>query len=125
MKRVIVLLLAMMLCACVEPPKKDSLSLLMDKWVGLSADDLVASNGTPTNVFMQDSGGRVFEYYKDKLAGGSKASSKVYIDPGFAPDMTGLRKRAPVRKGDGCRILFNVAGNNIIQSWSQEGDSCD
>ena len=130
MKRVIVLLLVTMLYACAGLSKKDFLAQIMDKWVGRSADDLVVTNGPPSDVFMLDSGGRVFEYFKRQMVANDSKSGKYtagkhYTDPALIPNTSGLRQRVRRSRDDACKILLNVAANSIIQSWSKEGDGCN
>ena len=148
MKRAMVLLLLTTLCACNNLPIinklpiiKDATSTPMDKWVGRPADDLVVAFGTPTDVFMLDSGGRIFEYFKSKVTGVSsesakRARGKHFVTTGYdlngkpvgyfvGDDMTDLRKRPQRPKDDACMVLFRVTASNIIESWSTEGDACD
>ncbi len=123
MKRAFVLLLATMLCACVEPPKRDAFSLLMDKWVGRSGDDLVSARGVPSEVYALDSGGRTYEYYKSTP--GKAPSQKNYTDRSLIPDLSGLRRRQAIPKESICKLLFTISASNTIQSWTQEGEGCD
>jgi len=138
MKHAFALLLVMMLCACAMTQKIDTFSPLMNKWVGRSVDDLVVTYGAPSDGYILDSGGRVFEYFRDRMAPSYSKSEKkavgVHYEPNGVPgsagnliqdDTTGLRPRTVRHKNTTCMILFTVAANNIIQSWSQEGDGCD
>ena len=66
MNRNIIFLLITLLCGCTayNAAEKESFIQSMNKWVGRSADDLVAANGAPSNIYQQDSGGSIFEYIR-------------------------------------------------------------
>jgi len=142
MKRIVALLFAGMLCACVSGQKEDVLGPSLKKWIGRSADDLVLKYGVPSDGYMLDSGARVYEYYQEVIAPDSKGLEKKvrgmhYVPNGIAGSMgdlvpddevalnAGLRPKVHNTKNKNCMILFTVASNNIIESWSKEGDGCD
>jgi len=128
MKRTMMLMLVTLLCACAEAPKIDPFAPLLNKWIGRSVDDLISINGAPPDVYQRDSGGRVFVYFMDQMAPNHKRPrGRRYTNEALIPDATGVRSRTQVRsaKDDVCNVLFEVAANNLIQSWSKEGDGCD
>jgi hypothetical protein len=151
MKHAIVLLLIAALGACATltpPPQKSQFATLIDKWVGRSADELVAQSGPPEEVFMLDSGGRVYSYLKSQMA---ERNSETKADltkrlnrqdydkeilresdpwsvtpayPNLAPDTTGVRTR-PIKRKIVCKLLFKVSATGVIESWAAEGDGCE
>lgn len=138
MKRVTVfLLLIAVLCACNTPsPGMKAFTQNMDKFVGRSADDLLAANGIPTNVFMLDSGGRIFEYYKNKAlvaqeTKNPQALARQQARSGAIPDTRPpSRSRAEALQSyvlsteSSCKLQFTISADNIVERWSSEGDGC-
>jgi hypothetical protein len=142
------LLLAAVLCACATPGKSQ-FSILMDKWVGRSADQLVIRNGPPEEVFSLDSGGKVYSYLKSQLPEGnsdtrsdmameiwkhdvemsiiqnSDAAGAIPQSPVLSQDYTGVRPRPYKQKKNTCKLLFTISATNIIESWSTEGEGCE
>jgi hypothetical protein len=149
-KRVVVLLLIALLGACATAiaPQKSQFSILIDKWVGRSADELVTRNGPPEEVFMLDSGGRVYSYLKTQMAERNAETKADLIKrlynqdhekemlresdqwsgapayPNLAPDMTGIRSR-PIKRKKVCKLLFKVSATGVIESWSGENSECE
>ena len=148
MKRLIVLMPAI-LCACADPLQKmtssqeDKFSPQIEKWVGRSADDLVATKGAPLNVYQMDAGERQYEYLGRSLTTrGSMTNSKdnklqvlynnkevappVQIDPAInsGTPQAELRRKTVKPKNKKCLVLFNVGADNVIRGWTSEGDGC-
>jgi hypothetical protein len=68
MRAPIVFLIVAMLGACsMLSPEEKLFRKQLDQWVGRSVDEMVSANGPPSDVFLLDSGGREFEYYKRRL----------------------------------------------------------
>jgi hypothetical protein len=136
MKRVIVFLIITMLCACATNPKiSRGFAQDMDRWVGRSADALVGANGPPGNVFLQPSGGRIYEYLmtgiwtqaeESRLSTHKNASSGNLIP---TPDTRGVRlgkpKKHVLNAARTCRVSFFVNADSIIEKWELEESSCD
>jgi hypothetical protein len=136
MKRAIAFLLITVLCACAtDPLEKKGFVRSMNKWVGRSVDALVTANGAPANVFLQDSGGRIFEYSmtgiwtdeeEDWLGSHMKRRSNGVIRQ--TPDTRGVRL-GPLRQNvlgaaRTCTVSFFVSADSIIERWDLDEDSC-
>lgn len=139
MNRNILFLLIALICGCNTPnaAEKESFIQSMNKWVGRSSDDLVAANGAPSNIYLQVSGGRVFEYIRVLMLteteakmldryGSRRQLQNLYVPdtrPPSATSSTGLRKHV-LGAGISCTLLFDVNASNIIESWSIDEGKC-
>lgn len=152
-KRTVVLLLITVLCACVTP-QKSQFSMLIDKWVGRSADELAVRNGPPEEIFMLDSGGKIYSYLKSQMAERNSETKADIVNPDrlyrediaredirtsnpytLAPPLpilgpgtpyanSDLRPK-PVKRKNSCKLLFKISDANIIESWSADGAGCE
>ena len=120
MKPAVAILLVTMLYGCgavTLQEKKQSVSSA-DKWVGHTVDELIVANGEPVSVYRSESGGRVFEYFKDS------SSNKTQVRT--------FKKANPNKSGGKasdsslpCKILFTISASDVVESWSAEGDKCN
>ncbi len=109
----------------------------MDKWIGRSADDLVATNGAPSEVYQQESGGRILEYIRvlrlqeDEAKGLDEylrlhrqvQNRNLYVPDTRATRSGGLNQYV-LGAGKTCKLLFNVSAGNIIDSWTIDEGTC-
>jgi hypothetical protein len=140
MNRIIIFLLIALFCSCTTPnaEEKESFILSMNKWVGRSADDLVASNGAPSNVYQQTSGGRVLEYIRVLMLSETQAERlhnylnhraterNIYVPdtrPPSSTTHTGVRKYV-LGSGKTCKLLFDISAGNIVEGWSIDEGKC-
>ncbi|MGC2457512.1 MAG: hypothetical protein WA435_05925 [Gallionellaceae bacterium] len=140
MNRNIIFLLIALFLGCTTPnaAEKESFIQSMNKWVGRSADNLVAANGAPSNVYQQVSGGRVFEYIRVLMLTETETESLHYLNLRhqsqqhlYVPDTrvpsatgpSGLRKNV-LGAGKTCKLLFDVNASNIIVGWSIDEGKC-
>ncbi|MBI3902234.1 MAG: hypothetical protein HY306_04730 [Nitrosomonadales bacterium] len=147
MKRLVASMFIAMLCACgTMPPPAPAPAQKNFEWTGRPADELVSKLGAPTNIFLLDSGGRVFEYISrvkttikardpNTIAKRNKGDPSLFEpppEPGIYKPMEDERK-SRFRKPDvykktifpTCRFVYNVTADNIIESWFVEGDNCN
>ena len=77
----------------------------LESWVGVRADDLVASWGVPDSVYALDDGGKVLTYkYELSRVGG---------------DATGVWT-----KRSHCTTSFRVSSDGIVRSYRASGNAC-
>jgi hypothetical protein len=139
MNRNIIFLLLALTCGCTEinAKQKESFIQSMDKWIGRSADDLVATNGAPANVYPLNSGGRVFEYIRVLMLSESEADrlhryasshrkQHLYVPDTRRPSETrssGLSKYV-LGAGKSCKLLFEISAGNIVDGWNIDEGTC-
>ncbi|GEM_PF-4042675 len=135
MKRVIEVLLITALCACgvIAPVKENSASNKStdsksadSQWVGHTVDELVVTIGEPSNVYMLEAGGRMFEYlHLNKITTGTQSSLPTEAER--ARRIRAKRKELASDQYQNCKtvkILFKVSASDIIESWSARGEEC-
>lgn len=124
-------LLAATLCACSSGLQVKNQTLRQDasKWIGHTADELVAARGAPTNIYLLNSGGREFEYFQvyKRVMVKSRASAdldlnKNYVDPTMTRTDLYIREKS---KEPVCVLIFEVSAENIVKKWSLEGEKCN
>ena len=123
-----------MLCACgsVRPPQDKTAAKSTDnksadsQWVGHTVDELVVTIGEPSNVYMLEAGGRMFEYlHLNKITTGTQASLPAEAER--ARRIRTKRKELASDQYQNCKavkILFKVSASDIIESWSAKGEEC-
>ena len=142
MNRITIILLIILISGCTtqNAAEKESFIQSMNKWVGRSADDLVAANGAPSNVYQQGSGGRVFEYIRLLILSETEAERlRHYLamhqnQPTkflYVPDTRPPSATSPTRLGQNvlgagktCKLLFDISAGNIVESWSIGEGTC-
>ncbi len=142
MNRNVIFLLIALLCSCTTPnaAQKESFIQSMNKWIGRSADDLVATNGAPSNVYQQGSGGRIFEYIRVLTLSEAEAErlhkylsfhsfhrqQHLYVPDTRTPSKTrsgGLSRRV-LGAGRTCKLLFDISAGNIVNNWTIDEGTC-
>jgi len=135
MKRTIAGLLIMMLCACgaMRPPEVKTANKSMDnksadnQWVGHTVDELVVTIGEPSNVYMLEGGGRIFEYlHLNKIT--TSTQSSLSAEDERVRRIRAKRKELASDQYPNCntlKILFKVSSSDIIESWSTKGGECN
>lgn len=130
MKQVIVVWLAALLCACgvMKPPESNKNAY--NKWVGHTVDELIITNGEPSDIYPMEGGGRVFEYlnFMNTTVGTQSSSTQPHL-PGVISSRTQRirenRKKSASAQSQVCKILFNISASDIVESWSTEGENCN
>jgi hypothetical protein len=118
MKFFTLLLLGLLLGACTslspENTASSNLKRELDKWVGHSIDDLVSEKGAPSEIFLLEAGGRVYEYAE-------KAIVKSVPLAGNVTEQAGLRHKSQALKIP-CEVQFIISATNVVERWMTEGD---
>lgn len=130
MKHIMLALLMATLCACSTGPKVGNQSLRQEasKWIGRTADEMVAARGAPTNIYLLNSGGREFEYFQ--IYTRVMVKSRVPVDHDFTKeyiDSTMTRSDVYIReksKEPVCVLIYEISAENIVKKWSLEGEKC-
>ena len=157
MKVAVMVILIVMLCACgtIPPSEKKVLSNKADKWVGRTVDELIVANGEPASVHPLESGGRIFEYFEDKVDNQNWSrthikkyshkrrfegelsditkplyrTDKPFVAPTPVAPPASLTPAKSTRTASdptqSCRILFTISASDIIEEWSAEGEGCN
>lgn len=65
-RNIVIFLTIVLLSGCATPKEKARLAFIqsMDKWIGHTADELITTQGAPTNIYFLQSGGRELEYLR-------------------------------------------------------------
>ena len=131
--RTIVVLLALgFILGCANRPTKEAFIERAQAWVGRNADELVIKVGPPTSTFTLSNGDRVFEYQRSQnvtTGGGSYTMPTTTYIPGGPLGGTFVQgqqvHQMPVSSGTlTCNVRYVVDKNNIITSWSADGNAC-
>jgi len=129
-KKIMLALLLAVLCACKTGPqvKNQSVRQEASKWIGHTADELVAARGAPTNIYLLNSGGREFEYFQIFTRVMVKSRVPVdldltrdYVDPTKTRSDVYIREKS---KEPLCVLIFEISAENVVKKWSLEGEKC-
>ena len=103
----------------------------LNGFIGQSIDKVIQAKGVPTATANLTTGGKVVEYSKSQLltsGGGSYTTYRQVYTPG---SYGGAWTQVPFQNITGistleesCKIWFSVSGNNVVESWNDEGNRC-
>lgn len=124
----LVSLLALALGGCgMVQAKKDKFAAEQAQWVGKHVDDLVTKKGPPTSSYPLTNGGKVMEYSKHETHTSGGGSYTVYRSVYQNGQWVSVPQQQSVPVGTqnlSCNLIFRISPSNIVESWSQEGNSC-
>lgn len=129
------------LCSCATTANYEK---ILQSWVGVHSDDLIASWGPPQNSYQLSNGGAVIEYFGGRTVpiggytysqpqttyhSGTVNTYSPYGRTGYGSysgtSTTYVQKQTPVYNIPmQCRTTFTVNSSGIITSWRWQGNDC-
>lgn len=140
MKKVLICFSVAMLVAACAIPTEENYQKVLNFWKGADADLLVLNWGPPDSSHELSDGRKVLQYTYSKttITGGDTytvprttyGSGSIYGDYGRIGSYSGtstayVTETTPISTTErNCTTRFIVSKDNIIQSWSYEGNWC-
>lgn len=129
---VLIITLIVSLAACSSMAKrKEAFEVANQAWVGRKADDLVISKGPPMSTYTLSTGGKVFEYSKQRTISGG-GNTITTTRPVLIPNSSGgtwvnvphSQTMPAYTQTLGCKIIYQISQSDEVTGWTAEGNDC-